>query len=397
MDWDANGNRHMGAVMKTEHGRDILQDFLEIWDFSQEYFIYGTSTSAESLLKKTGDRLKVVGFLDSNPEVWGSSYKGHPVLSLDEWRKKYRGHKIIVASGAYAEIRDVLLAEGLQQQVDFCDSRFLIGSYFAVTQNKVYLYRTDISITERCNLRCKKCNMLMPYYGKPEHKDTGQIMADIDAFFQWVDNVQILNLLGGEPFLHPHVEEITRYICGTYGSRIEQLVFFTNGMVRLTESMLRLLQDYSIQIQISDYRNGIAAAAGRVDALIRTLEGRNIAYRRNIDNKWLDFGFPSYRNEDMGEEDMAQFFDQCYSPFRGLDGKKLYYCHLNTSAVRAELFEDNPNDFFSLEPFDEGRKKELVRFDLGYTETGYVTYCRRCKGCFAVNEDYTEVAEQLER
>lgn len=383
--------------MKSDHSRDVLQEFLNVWNFEEKYLIYGTSTTAGSLLKKLGGKLKIAGFMDSNEKVWGSVFEEYPVFSLEEWKQRYKALKIIVASGAYTEIRDMLIKEGLQEQKDFCDSRYFVGCYFAAVYNKVYLYRTDISITERCNLRCRKCNMLMPYYKEPKHKTFESIKEDIDIFFRWVDNLQILNLLGGEPFLHPDVEEITRYICEKYSDKIEQVEFFTNGLVRLTDSMLDVIQKYDIHIQVSDYRKGIPPVSARIDEFIQKLEERNIVYRRNIDNKWLNFGFPNYRNDEAGEEQMIQFFDKCYSPFRGLNDKKLYYCHLNTSAVCAGLFEDNHNDYFDLESYEEDRKKELVKFDLGYTESGYITYCRRCKGCFAVNEEYTDVAEQMKK
>ena len=383
--------------MKIDKTKDVLEEFLKNWNFTDTYLIYGTYTTAKSLLKKLGDKLKIAGFLDSNEEMWGKTVEGYPVFSKAEWKEKYADLKIIVASGAYTEIRASLIREGLKEQIDFCDSRFLVGSYFAVTQNKVYLYRTDISITECCNLRCKKCNMLMPYFESPKHKTVESLKEDIDTYFKWVDNVQLFNILGGEPFIYPHVEEITRYICEKYGKKIEQLVFFTNGLPRITESMLSVLQQYKILVQISDYRNGMPAISGRIDTLIHTLEEHHIPYRSSADTKWLDFGFPDYRNEHSSEDEMIRFFDGCYSPFRGIDGKKLYYCHLNSSAVKAGLFEDNKNDYFDLEHYDENRKRQLAAFDLGYTELGYITYCRRCKGCFAVNEDYTEVAEQMKR
>lgn len=376
---------------------NILQEFLEVWNFMEEYLIYGTSNTAESLLKKMGGQLKIVGFLDSDSKKWGSTFSGYPVYSKEEWIESYSKYKIIVASGAYTEIREVLLAEGLRERIDFCDSRYLIGCYFAITKNKVFLYRTDISITEYCNLRCEKCNMLSPYYKSPKHRELECLKQDVDCYFMWVDNVQLFNILGGEPFLYPQVEEFTKYICEQYGKRIEQTVFFTNGLVRLRESMLKLMQTYHIEVQISDYRKGLPQIAERVDEFIRHLEEYNISYRRNIDNKWLDFGFPCYCDEKMGDAELTAYFDKCYSPFRGLSDRKLYYCHLNTSAVRAGLFEQNTNDYFDLSKYDKNKKADLVKFDLGYTDLGYITYCRRCKGCFAVNSDYTEVASQMKR
>lgn len=383
--------------MENQQGENVLRYFLERWNFSEEYLVYGTSNTANGLLKKLGDRLKVVGFLDSDVSKWGEQYAGRPIISRTEWRQKYHKYKIIVASGAYTDIREILEKEGLKERIDFCDSRYLVGSYFAIEQNKVYMYRVDISITQYCNLRCEKCNMLSPYFRRPEHQKIKQLKDDVDCYFRWVDNVQLFNILGGEPFLHPQVEEFTQYVCDKYIDKIEQIVFFTNGLVKLSESMLALIKKYNIEIQVSDYRRGIPTVAEKVDRFIQELEQMSISYRRNIDNEWIDFGFPSYINEKMNKDEMTVFFDRCYSPFRGLCDGKLYYCHLNTAAVNAGLFEDDLNDYFDLKDYDPVKKKKLVLFDLGYTDLGYITYCRRCKGCFAVNADFIEVAKQLRR
>lgn len=383
--------------MKLENETGILEKFLDDWDFSETYLIYGTSTTANHLLEKLDGKLKIAGFLDSNEHMWGEIFQNLPVFSREEWKKKYWGTKIIVASGAYTEIRDFLTQEGLKEQKDFCDSRFLLGSYFAVTQNQVHLYRTDICITECCNLRCKKCNMMMPYYQAPKHRELEFLKSDIDNYFQWVDYVQLFNILGGEPFIYPHVEELTQYICEKYRSRIGQLEFFTNGIPRISDSLFEMIQTFRIGIQVSDYRNGIPFIAERVDAFLSRLKEKGIPYRRNIDNQWLDFGFPDYVNEYMSESELTNFFDRCYSPFRGLHNKKLYYCHLNTSAVCAGLFQEDRNDYFDLNHYDPAKKKALVLFDLGYTKKGYITFCKKCKGCFAVNEEYTHVAAQMDR
>jgi hypothetical protein len=56
----------------------------------------------------------------------------------------------------------------------------------------------------------------------------------------------------------------------------------------------------------------------------------------------------------------------------------LYYCHLNTSAVLTKLFPPNENDYVNL---SEVYPKDLIKFDLGFTELGYITFCDNCNGC----------------
>lgn len=43
---------------------------------------------------------------------------------------------------------------------------------------------------------------------------------------------------------------------------------------------------------------------------------------------------------------------------------------------------------------DGGRKKELVEFRLGYTQRGYTSFCRRCRGFTSQNRRRVAPAEQ---
>ena len=180
-------------------------------------------------------------------------------------KKAFPNHKIIVASLAYPEIRAVLREHGLKELEDFCDSRYFLSAHAVTSDNKLYLARTDLSMTEYCNLRCKNCNMLMPYFKHPKHRDLEQLKEDIDTYFNWVDQVQVFNLLGGEPFLYPHVLELTKYLCENYRNRIDQVVFFSNGTLIPSEELLKLMREYEIEVQVSDYRKGLPHVAEKVD------------------------------------------------------------------------------------------------------------------------------------
>lgn len=382
--------------MKRQNPRHELDEFVNIWSEDEQYFIWGTSNSAVYLMDNIGFDININGFIDSNIELHGSSFKGKTIYSFEDFINGFN-NKIIVASGAYAEIRCILRNAGLVEFKDFCDSRYFLLSHSIKKKNKLILARTDLSITEYCNLRCKNCNMLMPYFKNPVHRDFNKLKADIDIYFKWVDKVQLFNILGGEPFIYPNVYEITKYICENYRNRIYQLIFFSNGTIIPSDKMLSLMNKYKIEVQISDYRNGLPHLANKIDLFKKKLELNNIYYRSGADESWISFGFPNFQHKDMNENDLIRFFDECYAPFRGLYNKKLYYCHLQASAEAANMFESKSNDYFDLSNYDDDRKIDLAEFDLGYTNSGSISYCTRCKGCFSVNNSIIPVAEQLER
>ena len=57
-------------------------------------------------------------------------------------------------------------------------------------------------------------------------------------------------------------------------------------------------------------------------------------------------------------EQLIEHFDSCTAPFRGLNDGKFYYCHLNTSAVRTNLFPLNDNDYINIDTIS---KEELIK------------------------------------
>lgn len=383
--------------MKTENRRRELEQFTRKWPLDAHYFIWGTSTTANYLCDLIGGEFVIDGFVDSDSQKWGSQFRGRPVFSPEEYITCAGDRKLIVASGAYSEIRAALRSDGRAEWSDFCDSRYFLSAHMMVRENRLILARTDLSVTEYCNLRCKHCNMLMPYFKHPKHRDLEHLKEDIDTYFKWVDGVQIFNLLGGEPFLYPDVFALTKYLCEQYGHHINQIVFFSNGTILPPENLLMLMSKYNIEIQISDYRKGLPHLADKIDTFKASLERYNIRFRHGVDDQWISFGFPNYQRPLDWDGDPISFFDECYAPFRGLYQKRLYYCHLEASAEAAGLFVPSSNDYFDLSIFDETRKVELAGFDLGYTETGDISYCARCKGCFSVNQNYIPVAEQQER
>lgn len=379
------------------HKENALEQFASQWPLDAHYLVWGTSNTANYFFSCMKYGVIVDGFVDNDREKWGMQFHGKKVLSWEEYKTKFSGRKIIVASLVYVEIRAQLRSYGLKEFVDFCDSKYFLSAHTVTKENKLFLARTDLSITEYCNLRCKNCNMLMPYFKHPKHRDLEVLKADLNAYFQWVDQVQLFNLLGGEPFLYPYVFELTQYLCENYRNRIHQVVFFSNGTVIPSQKLLNLMRQYDIEVQVSDYRKGLPHLSEKIDRFETVLRENGIRYRHGVDEQWISFGFPDYQRPEDWSGDPVQFFDECYAPFRGLYQKKLYYCHLEASAQAAGLFTPNHHDYFDLSDFDASRKMQLAKFDLGYTETGDISYCKHCKGCFSVNQEIIPVAEQVER
>lgn len=75
-------------------------------------------------------------------------------------------------------------------------------------------------ITNKCNLRCKHCAAIsLLEQDKAEYKDWRKVIDYVSGF------VDSISLLGGEPLLHPEIEELIKYA----NSKGIKILIITNG------------------------------------------------------------------------------------------------------------------------------------------------------------------------
>lgn len=89
-----------------------------------------------------------------------------------------------------------------------------------------------LELTDACNLRCPVCFAQSPRGG---HREFGDLMADVQAFLNQRGSLDILQLSGGEPLLHPHLLEI---IDGCRELPIDHVMINTNGLELLRSRTL---------------------------------------------------------------------------------------------------------------------------------------------------------------
>lgn len=63
----------------------------------------------------------------------------------------------------------------------------LIIALHSIFSQKIIMEGFELQITERCNLRCKDCSILIPYVKNPRHKEIDEILDDLKALLLLVD------------------------------------------------------------------------------------------------------------------------------------------------------------------------------------------------------------------
>ena len=244
-------------------------------------------------------------------------------------------------------------------------------------KNIVHIFQSDVLVTEKCSLNCSHCNMFMPHYEFPVHMELDTIISDIDSYFKIVDYVSVFHLVGGEPFLYPNIENVIKHILENYITKIDKLIITTNGTILPKDAIIQLLKDNDVILSVSDYSDKLEFIKSKITKVLDVYKNNNINHYVRNEIEWYDFGDLRVSKK-LPTDELIKHFDSCTAPFRGLNDGKFYYCHLNTSAVRTKIFPLNENDYVDIKTIS---KEELLKFDLGYTDLGYITFCDNCNGC----------------
>ena len=382
--------------MKYNPNLHTFNKFIHEWDINKEYILFGASKECVQFIRSV-DYLLGSGVLKIKYIVDHDIKSESTLVNLNQLSSFYReskhlnntrenlklvhidnfesnGENIIITTDEYRQYYKEFLDK---QNVKYTWYKNIASIWPYVHKQKVHIFQTDVLVTERCNLACSFCNMFIPHYESPKHRNTQTILDDIDSYFNIVDYVSIFHLVGGEPFLHPNIKDIIEYILEKYSDKIDKFIITTNGTVLPKQEILDVLKNNNVILSVSNYSNKLEKLKSKVEKVISNYQENNINHyvRNNIE--WYDFGDLRIKNN-MSEEELINHFDNCTAPFRGLNDGKFYYCHLNTSAVLTKLFPPNENDYVKL---SEVYPIDLIKFDLGFTELGYITFCDNCNGC----------------
>jgi organic radical activating enzyme len=135
------------------------------------------------------------------------------------------------------------------------------SAYFFLNKNKspdpICLLRTDgtlyhqhsveIQVVDHCNRSCEGCNHLSPIMPK-RFESPEQVSKDLNSLKTYL-RVRTVKLIGGEPLLHPKIEEIARAV--DESGIAEEIMLVTNGILlsRISNHLLQRLT----KIEISQY------------------------------------------------------------------------------------------------------------------------------------------------
>lgn len=366
------------------------------WSDIQNIYLYGYGDVALGCIEKFAEDFHVLAIADQDRMKQGIKTNNIEVISPEKLFKERIDEKIIVMTGgrAYQEIARDLQMKKLIEYRDFCSAERFITEWYWKYKEKNCQMEIHMAVTLRCTLRCKNCNMFIPYQQKAQDFSFERMQADMDSFFRYVDYVFRFVLLGGEPFLNPVLSEILQYLREKYRKNVGKIVIISNGTLVPEKKVFEQLQLCNAEVKISDYTKQVPYQE-RMMEFIGKLEQYHIRYTVNKAMLWKDFGFPETPCH-YEENEVRVHMLQCGPIFHGLNDQKFYFCHVAWGAEKCGKIQLKASDYIDLadEEPRETVSRKIAAQSLAELDTLAISLCSMCGGCGTDNKAVVAAGRQ---
>ncbi len=228
-------------------------------------------------------------------------------------------------------------------------------------------------VSQTCSLKCTHCCEHVPSLSDKGFLSVETIVKDVRKIAQSSHFLNYVELIGGEPFLHPEIERLITELL-----KIENIGYiksFTNGTVVPSDELCEIMKNPRFMLSVSNYER--VANGKLLENIFKTrkkLADLEIKYLFSENFEWLDFSSFDLRDTDVptlkkGFKDC--FISICHRIYKG----KLYRCPHQYAGVQLGKLEEFPNECIDLHSFDEvGLSQALERFE----DIQFLDACRHC-------------------
>ena len=375
----------------------MKSELTDDWKYISELVVYGFGKVAHDNIDFFKSSFNIAYIVDSDKEKCNCEFKGISVKHVDDVKDDLKNYKIVImtANRNAALVGEDLEKFGLQSGKDFCSMEQFLTEWFWNYKKKVCLMEVHSTITSRCTLKCKHCNMFMPYYREYVDYTAKDILEDLELLFRHVDYIVAYEILGGEPLINGELADMIRQIGDRYGNRIGNIGIITNGTLLPDEQLIEISKKYNVKYDFSDYTD-VVDYKKRFDSAVKIVSDAGLRYSVNRSLRWCDFGFP-VNNRMYDFDKVREHMLSCGPIFHGLNDGKYYYCHVSWSADKAKLLKNVSDDYIDLRTLDDDdrAKEAILEHSNGNMAKGFVKLCKICGGCGNDNTEFVKAAEQM--
>jgi len=245
-----------------------------------------------------------------------------------------------------------------------------------LSQDKMLAFdRVHFITNNTCSLGCKYCISMMNSYRKEQKKimPLERIYKDINSVMTAIDAFGVVNIFGGEPFLHKDISKIAKRVLeyDNFGA----IIINTNGVVNISEDQLEGLEDNRIRVAFSNYTGQLSREQQIMFERSYELAKRKgvIAKTQNTLPMW---SIPPAltKHKDIDENLMTQCRNVCAVPYLYVFNGKIFPCLQALLSFDLEI-EDN-GDYIEIDTInttEELRERILELYNRKFHQS--CAYC----------------------
>ncbi|HHT9158323.1 MAG: hypothetical protein A2099_08030 [Planctomycetes bacterium GWF2_39_10] len=226
---------------------------------------------------------------------------------------------------------------------------------------------------QACTLKCVHCCESIPYLKDHKFVPCETIVADISKIAASCQFLKFVELIGGEPFLHPEFENILNSLLKI--KNIGYIKMFTNATVIPTDLLCDILKNPRIMLQVSNYEHQTSESLlKKITATKLKLKEKGIRYVFSPHLEWRDFS--SFALHNTEEKVLKKVFKNCpilncHRLYNGV----LYRCPHQYAGIQLGKLEK-----YSIECIDIHRytNKDLGKALEEFENIDYIDACRYC-------------------
>jgi len=279
-----------------------------------------------------------------------------------------------------------------QRGCDICE-RYLVQqngdeAFYERHKERKFEYYFGYVLGQYCTLRCKHCNEMIPYQSNREFVALEEVLRDCRKLIGSCYFLPYMELVGGEPFLYPQLEELLQELLQI--PNLGYIKIFTNGTIVPSDSLCDILKNKRIVVNLSDYTMAVTGQLlDNIQATQDKLTAKGINYLHSRARTWLTFDF---ENRGKSEEELKKGFAACNSAdCQRLHKGVSYRCHHQYAGMRLGTCPEAEDDIVRIHEFST----EGLREACDYLEKKvFIDACRYCNWPFDAQQ--VPAAEQVD-
>ncbi len=232
-------------------------------------------------------------------------------------------------------------------------------------------------VSQKCTLRCEHCCEQIPLLKDKGFAPIKSILADVKKIADSSYFLNFVELIGGEPFLHPDIEELIEGLLEI--DNIGYIKSFTNGTVIPSARLCEIMKSPRFMLQVSNYEK---TTSGRLlDNILATREKLNehkVPFLFTPNFEWLDF--KDFEKHDVENDYLKNAFDNCFlkNCHRVYKGK-LYRCPHHYAGIQLGKIGEHTHECIDIHSHDsENLGPVLEKFE----HLPFIDACRFCELAF---------------